>query len=267
MKIWLSLNALLLALLFTGCNVLQKAEMIRRQNVRNAANKYAAGNWLERRDAVNEIINYYGPEKNELIVGTLLVALSDPHEAVRVTALIGLAKFKVEYSHEAIRKLAIEDQDTDTRRYALRALRAFRSPSDIEVFIKGFQSEDWLIREESLKGFLAMDDASIKSSLVPYVISAINDQRVSIALAALRRVKTRDERIYKAVVNKLGSLGKINYSMLEACLAALDGYVLDEKTKNMVINLLVHPNLKIRLLALKVLKNEKYLTKPAKKKL
>src|SRR5271169_1355359 len=117
-----SLCALFLALVLAGCNMLQKAEIVRKQNVRNAANKYAAGNWLERREAVNEIVKYYGPEKNELIIGTLLVALSDPHEAVRIAALSHLARLKIEATHEMIKKLAAEEENSDTRWYALKAL-------------------------------------------------------------------------------------------------------------------------------------------------
>jgi hypothetical protein len=264
MKTLLSLCALFLALTFAGCNMLQKAEIIRKQNVRNAANKYATGNWLERREAVNEIIKYYGPEKNELIIGTLLVALSDPHEAVRIAALTDLARFKLEATHAVIKKIAAEEENTDTRWYALKALKIFRDPADIDAFIKGFQSDDWLIREESVKGFLVMDDESIRSRLMPQILSAINDSRESIAITTLRRLKTKDERLYKAIIDKFSKLTKFNYSLIEATLTALNGYRLDEKTRALTINLLVHPNIKIRLLALKVLKNEKILPKAKK---
>ncbi len=258
------LCALLLSMLLTDCNMLQRAEIIRRQNVRNAANKYAAGNWLERREAVNEIVKYYGPEKNELIIGTLHVALSDPHEAVRTAALEDLARLRIEAAHAAIKILADEEKNTDTRWYALRALRAFRDPADIDVFLKGFQSDDWLIREASIKGLLSMDDQSIKTRLVPQIISAINDPRESIAITTLRRLKTKDERLYKVITDKFSRLTNFNYSFLEATLMALNGYQLDEKTRTLTINLLVHQNLKIRLLALKVLKNEKLLPMPRK---
>jgi hypothetical protein len=48
--------------------------------------------------------------------------------------------------------------------------------------------------------------------------------------------------------------------MLKACLIALKGYKLDEKTKQKIINLLVHPNIRIRILALRVLKKDQMLS-------
>ena len=260
MRTALSLFIILIAMGHVGCNMIQKAEIMRRQNVRNEANRYATGNWVERRQAVREIAKYYGPEKNELIIGILYVALQDPHPLVRIDALNGLYRLKLESTHVAVKNIAADEKDPNVRMYAIKALRVFRDPSDIDIFIKGFQDDDWLIREESIKGLLVMNDITVKSRLIPYIIAAINDPRASIAITTLRRLKTKDEKLYTVIVNKFNSNTKNKYSLIEATLIGLYGYKLDDKTKTKVINLLVHPNLNIRLLALKVLRNDKILT-------
>jgi HEAT repeat protein len=256
--------AAITALSIAGCNIIQRAELIRRQNVRNAANKYATGDWIERGKAVREIIKYYGPEKNDLIVGTLLVAIQDPYPSVRIEALKGFYRFKLESSHDVIRKTISEDKSAEVRRYALRALRAFKDPVDVDIFIRGFHSEDWLIREESIKGLLVMNDETIKARLIPIIISAMNDPAISVSITTLRRLKTKDDKLYQAITEKFNSETEYNYSLLEATLIALKGYKLDEKTRARVINLLVHQNITIRLLALKVLKKEKNPASPGK---
>lgn len=257
----------LLSLLFiitmsaSGCAIFQKAEIIRRQNVRSAATRYATGNWVERRDAVEEIIRYYGPEKNDLILGTVLVALQDQAGMVRIEALKGLAKLKLEITFPIIEKIALEERDTNVRWYAIRALRGFKNPSAADVFIKGMESEEWLIREESARGMVMMDAAVIQSRLIPHIIGAIHDRHLNVSAAALRGLKINDARLYPAIAEKFNACTENNYTLLNASLRALRGYRLDEKTREKLVNLLVHPNRNIRVLALRVLKKEKSLTK------
>jgi hypothetical protein len=261
MRTALPTSVIIGVLLFSGCAMFQRTELIRRQNVRDEANRYATGDWLERLDAVKRIVNFYGPEKNTLIIGTLLVALNDPYTSIRIEALKGLAKCRDQSTHAAIRKIAADDEkNPDVRWYALRALRVFKDPGDIDVFIKGLRSKDWIIREASVKGLCMMDDATIKKHLIPYVIEGIDDPETSVAITTLRWLKTKDTKFYAAIVNKFNACNEYNYSMLKACLIALKGYKLDGKTRQKVINLLVHPNIKIRILALRVLKKDQMLS-------
>ncbi len=261
MKTALPISVIISVLLFSGCAMLQRTELIRRQHVRDEANRYAAGNWLQRLEAVKEIVKFYGPEKNTLIIGTLLVALNDPYTSIRIEALKGLARCRDQNTHAVIRKIAADDEkNPDVRWYALRALRVFKDPADIDVFVKGLQSKDWIIREVSIKGLCVMDDATIKKNLIPYIIKGINDPETSVTITTLRWLKTKDEKFYTAIVDKFNTCNEYNYSMLKACLIALKGYKLDEKTKQKIINLLVHPNIRIRILALRVLKKDQMLS-------
>lgn len=260
MRKGISFLLLILFISQAGCNMFQKSELVRVQKQRSAANKYATGNWMDRRDAVKEIITCLGHDKNDLVIGTLMVGSKDPYSAVRIEAVKGLGILHTNEALDVVKKIATDDKDGNVRWHALKELRSFKDPSIAEVYIKGLGSDDWLIREESVKGMLAMDDTIIKEKLIPYIIKAINDPSTSVSYTTLHVVKIKDARLYQAITDKLNSSSLYNYSLLEASLIALEGYKLDPKTKEKVINLLVHDSTRIRLLALRVLKKEEILS-------
>jgi HEAT repeat protein len=239
-----------------------KSEMVRVQKQREAATRYPSANWMERRDIVRNIVRYYGKDKNDLVNGILTYGCSDPHPAVRIEALQSFAKIKSKPALPVIQKTARTDSDNNVRWYAIQSLRSFNDPSSAEIFIQGLDSSDWLIREESIKGICSLDDGTIRVKLVPYIIKAMHDSSTSVMLTTLRQVKTRDDRIYRAITEKLKSATDSNFSLLEACLMALKGYRLDSKIKEKVIGLLLHNNPQIRVLALRVLKEDRILSKP-----
>ena len=255
---------LFLALYVAGCNLFQKAEIVRIQNQRSSANKYAAGDWMERRDAVREIVNYLGKEKNDLIIGTLMVAAHDLHTAVRIEAVKGLTKISPERSIPVIKKMASEDREGNVRWYALKSLQTFNDPSTAGIYVKGLESEDWLIREESIRGILALDEKTIRAGLIPSIIKALNDPSSSVVITALKSITIKDARLYQVIADKFNSYADHQFSLLEASLHALEGYRLDAKTREKVINLLVHNSNVIRVLALRVLKQEKKSKVPEK---
>jgi HEAT repeat protein len=189
-----------------------------------------------------------------------MVAAKDPSSSVRIEAVKGLVVLKSEKALDAIKKIASDDKEGNVRWYAIKELHAFKDPSIAEIYIKGLASDDWLIREESIKGILEMDDATIKAKMIPCIIKAINDPSSSVVFTTLHEVKIKDAGLYQAIADKFNSCSDYNYSLLEASLIALNGYRLDPKTREKVINLLVHDNIHIRLLALRVLKKDKILT-------
>jgi HEAT repeat protein len=254
--------ALLLIFLFVdcaGCGPFRSREKERLQKQKNAADVFAAGSWRERRDSVLEIANYYGHGNNELVIGTLKIAARDSSAAVRREAVEGLAKIKTDDTLAAIKKIASDEKDSNVRWYAIKELRSWKDPTAAEIFIKGTGSDDWLIREESVRGILCLNDPTIRKKCIPAIIRAMKDSSSSVVLTALRNVKIRDPRLYQAIAEKFNSCSVFDYSLLEASLTALEGYRLDQKTKEKVVNLLVHHNTAIRLLALRVLKKEKTL--------
>lgn len=260
MRLYAAPLPLLFALLFlnlSGCSMFGKSELVRTQKQRSAANTYAGGGWMERRDAVREIVNYFGKDKNDLVIGTLLVAANDASPAVRIEAVEGLAKIRTKDAMDVVKKIAADERQSNVRWYALRALGKAKDPSAAGLFIRGTRSGDWLIREESVRGMVALDDATIRAMCIPAIIKSMNDPSSSVALAALRGLTTKDPLLYRAIVERFNSCGPFDYSLLQATLTALEGYHLDAKTNEKVINLLVHHNTTIRLHALKVLKKQK----------
>ncbi len=262
MKTFASLLIFVTLIQPAGCGIFQKSELIRVQKQRNAANRYPTATWVERRDIVRDVVNYYGKDKNDLVIGILTYAAKDPQPAVRIEAVQSLTKIKSEHSIPLIKKTALEDRNDNVKWYAIKSLRAFKDDSSADIFIYGLASNDWLIREESIKGICSLDDATIKARLIPSIIKAINDPSSSVMLTALRWVKTKDNRVYEVIAKKLRNSTENNYSLLQATLIALRGYQLDAKTKEKVIGLLVHKNSRIRILALRVLKKDRILVKP-----
>ncbi len=125
---------------------------------------------------------------------------------------------------------------------------------------QGLVSDDWLIREESIKGLLMIDDILIEKISVPYIIQALNDPRINVRLTTMEYLKVKDERIsavLSGIINDDENFHKIN--LLKAALKAIHGYLLDKETRERLIDFLTHPNVDIRILSLGVLKKDKEL--------
>ncbi len=247
-----------------GCGLFQKSELVRTQKQRSAANKYAAGNWMERAEAVREIVRYIGPDKNDLIVGTLMVASGDPYQQVRMEAVKGLAIMKSQESLAMLRRIASEDPADNVRWHALRELRGLGDAPAADIYIRALDSDDWLIREEAARGIISLDNTVIRERMIPHILRAMNDPDVNVVLAVLNNITFRDQRLYRAIADRIQ--GESDYSLLAAALKAANGYRLDEKTKEKVIDLLVHNNSRIRVLALRVLKSDRALVESEMKK-
>jgi HEAT repeat protein len=245
------------ALLAGGCGLLQKSELVRTQKQRSAANKYAAGNWMDRVEAVREIVRYIGPDKNDLIFGTLTVASGDPYQQVRMEAVKGLAIVGNQECLAMLRRIASSDPADNVRWRALRELRDLGDAAAADIYVRALDSDDWLIREEAARGIISLDKAVIRERMIPHILRAMNDPDINVVLAVLNNISLRDPRLYPAIANRL--LAESDYSLLAASLKALNGYRLDDKTKEKVIDLLVHSNSRVRVLALRALKSDRAL--------
>ncbi len=144
--------------------------------------------------------------------------------------------------------------------YAIQTLAQYRDPTSAPIFAKGLASDDWLVREESIKGLLTIDDIFIKRISVPYIIQSLNDSRINVRLATLENIKIQNKVIYNeltVIINNEENYNKTN--LLNAAIKAINGYLLDKATRERLISFLTHPNTEIRLSSLKVLKKDKEL--------
>jgi HEAT repeat protein len=218
---------------------------------------YQSDNWETRRKAIAALaeLDY------SLVEDILIQAADDIHPLVRIEALKGLSRSAGSKVLGKIKIIAEYDKNNNVRWYALKALTVYKDPAAASVFVKGFSSEDWLIREESIKGMLMIDDFAIKYVSVPFVIAALEDQNINVKLTALEYLNFKDERIYSVLVESIDRDITGENTILKALLRAIKGYKLDPATKKKIASLLTHPNLDIRLLAFRALKADAVLLK------
>ncbi len=215
--------------------------------------QYDSSDWEERVDAVSKISRF----RSDRAINFLLRATHDIHQAIVIESLRGFSASLPEVALDRIKYLAEFENNDNVRWYALKVLAEYRNSKSAPVFVIGLNSNDWLIREASIRGLLMIDDYAIKYVSIPYIIEALNDKKINVRITTLEHLDLRDKRLYDTIVNLLPSNVNRNSSLLEAILKALRGYKLDGNTRRMLINLMTHQNKQIRLLAFRVLKEEK----------
>ncbi len=242
-------------LLFGGCS----RELItieERNAVEALCLSYNSKNWETRRETIRHICSYDITPVGEI----LIAALNDTHPGVRIEALKCIGEMKLSKAKRTVRHIAEFENDNNIKLYAIQSLAKYRDPFSAPVFAKGLQSDDWLIREESIKGILMINDLLIQQTSVPYVLQALVDERINVRLAALENVKIKHEKIYSElslIINDPENSKKI--ILLKAALKAINGYLLDMDTRARIVDLLTHPDKDMRILALGALKKDKEL--------
>lgn len=217
-------------------------------------NGYKSDNWKTRLEAVRAVAAIKGERAENLIIK----ALDDPHNAVKIEALLILSKRPIKRARVHIRELALNSQNDNVRWNALRTLSRYRDPRDVSVFIYNFADEDWLIREASIIGLLSIDDYSTKYIHMDVIIKALDDPSISVKFAVLSHLNIQHGTIYAKLIQML--YGENNPpSLLVAILKALQAYKIEEKDRDKIIELLTHSNSSVRIAALQTLKGKKEL--------
>ena len=221
--------------------------------------QYNSDNWQERYDSLEKLSKYISTSDPKILEPFLLKATEDSHSSVRIIAVQNLIKFPSAAVMKRISEIASDNSASNDRLYALKTLGEFRKVTAIPVFLKGLECEDWLIRETSILGILMIEDFNTKYRLIPYIIKALNDSSDVVKIATLSNLNIKDDILYEEIVKifNINFEAGLKNSLLRASLKALAGYKLDDKTRKKVIILLTDVNKDIRLLSLKVLKEEK----------
>jgi len=244
-----------LILLVTGCA--GSGEFTNNAKIQNditiAVNNYNSDNWETRLDSIKKISRYSNTvyAKNSFLL--IFKALDDSHSEVRIEALKILKPMKAPAAEKKIRSMALLDENPNVRVYAYSALEEYRNLTNEEIFTKGLQENDWLVKEAALKGLMKINDTEIQTRHIDDIVSAIKDKNISIKLTAISNINIRNPLIYaelaKIVKNKGSSL-----FVLKAALVKIKEYKLDPETKQRVIELLTSRDKNVRILSLQVLK-------------
>ena len=213
------------------------------------ASMYESDNWVVRKNAIKEVSKY----KSSPAVELLIRATYDTHSAVKIQALIGIGDHTPHQALNRVRSLSESAPEDNVKWHSLKTLGNYRDTMSALIFAKNLESEDWLIREESIKGLLKIDQRTIRYISVPYVIKALNDNSISVKLTTLKYLNLKDPRIYTQLSEILLSASENQQSLIEAVLLALDGYILDETVTEKAVGFLTHQNVKLRLAAYQTL--------------
>lgn len=211
--------------------------------------------WKIRRAAVRNISHY----KDSDTIPLLIEASQDSHSLVRIEAVRGLGHFHDSSAKRRIMDMAEKEKNANVRWFSIKTLSQYRESTFALVFAKGLKSEDWLIREESIKGLLKIDDFAIRYLSITYILEALNDPNESVVITTLLNVRIKDDKIYARIASLLLKSQEHKLTLRVSALKALRGYRLDRKTRKYIIDLLVHRNRDIRIWAYRVLLDDKRL--------
>ncbi|MCP4131523.1 MAG: HEAT repeat domain-containing protein [bacterium] len=261
------LAAIFLVISAGGCGkalVKRSGAKIDNSKVAAAEKKFVSGNWELRLQGIRAISNTPSLETDDKKIANnieelLLKASQDNHAIIRIEAIEGLVSLSSKKSMKRILDMARYERDDNVRWAAIEGLGKLKKPSAIPIYLIGLNSDDWLIREASIKGVLLMENVPDKQVIIPYIIQSIKDPNITVKITTLNYIDIKDNQIYFAITKIFHDKLDSKNTLLKASLKALKGYILDEKTREKVINLLTHRNKETRILALHVLKEEKIL--------
>ncbi len=221
---------------------------------------YQSDDWTVRKTAVQKISKFNDKESTDL----LITATADSHAPVVIEALRGLRRFKPPEALSRVAELAEKSPHPNIRWHAIRTLGYYREPTAAIIFAKGLNDDDWLIREESIKGLLKITDYSIRFISIPYILQALEDPSPNVKIATLKYLRIKDPRIYLKLSKMLSDAKDHQQTLIEETLKALKGYELDDSTKEKVVYFITHQNQDIRLAAYHALISQKHMTKQRK---
>lgn len=196
----------------------------------------------------------------------LIGAAKDEHFEIQIEAVRALAPMIKDTDVAlCIRTLCLPNEAANVRWAAISALSSAQDMENADIFVSAFANRDRLIREAAVKGMVNIPDSpAMRSRLVPMLASALKDSAANVRITALEGLTFTDERLYPLISDFFSR--KTSQAQITAALKAIDGYRLDVKTREKIIELLTHTNSNIRILALRALKTDENLAEAAEDK-
>lgn len=227
-----------------------------RRQIRGYTDEYSSENWGVRIAAVKKASKYADTIHARDILPLMLLASDDYHPLIQIEAVKSLRKMKSYAAIEKLRELALTEPDLNVRRASITALQDYSLPGNADIFIAGTESRDWLIREASYIGLLKIKPEETQRRFTGRILKGMRDPNLSVKIAVLTNVKIKDPLLYNEISGLINDK-KSGASLLKGALTAVNGYILDDKTRKRILDLLTHRNKDVRLLSLQALKREK----------
>lgn len=239
-------------LLSLGCKNISKIPVAKID--KGFIEKFKSNKWTIRRDAVR-IASKYNDVSAENVI---LRALDDSHNAVIIEALKAIEKKPIKKAELKVKAIAEKTNNKNVKWHAIKALGSYQNPKNIYVFSYNLLSDDWLIREASIIGFLKIKDVSIKKKYIYLILRALNDKSTSVKISTLKHLNFYHELLYNKIINILKkSCNENNIFLIKYSLKALKGYKIKKQDMEILISLLGHRDKEIRILAFRILKSAK----------
>jgi HEAT repeat protein len=213
---------------------------------------YQSPLWTDRVHAI-DLVSGINSEKAE----TLLVKASgDEYSRVRIESLDSLAKFKTLKAFEAVKNCAENETEKSVKWTAIKSLAQFQNPLAAPIFIQALTHDDWLIREEAIRGLLAIHDSATEKLSVDIILRTLLDPSENVRIAALSNMRVGNPVIYSVIKIQISDVkNRSRFTYLKALLTALLNFKLDDNVRKIVVTLITHPNSEIRVLALRCVKS------------
>ena len=233
-----------------------KPQMIKSETdsraVEEAETLYKSPLWTDRVSAIGLVTNVTSMRAEELIIN----ATDDEYPRVRIEALGALSKFKTQNAFDAVRRSAEKETDKSIKWTAIKSLAEFRNPLAAPIFIHALSQDDWLIREEAIRGLLVIRDSETEKLSVDSILHSLSDPSENVRIATLSNLKIENPKIYAVLKIQISDeKNRSRFTYLEALLTALVNYKLDEGVRKIVLTLITHSDAEIRILALRCVKS------------
>ncbi len=260
--IGIHISLILFFFLLTGCStsIVQLDNDRIKENIKDVVKDYSSKNWEQRRKSVINISRYSESVYAKNVIIFLLLATEDTHPLVRIEAASALGKIRAVTAMSRLQEMAENDPGLNVRWHAVRALSTYADKENLQIFIKGIDNRDWLIREASTKGLLKINDPVILKNNMIYIKKSLTDSSLSVRIAALMNLQIKNEELY-LIISEIVRNKKSGLSVKKAALTAIKGYKFDDKTRKIITSLLIHWDGEMRILALRALKEEQIVKK------
>jgi hypothetical protein len=229
------------------------------KEINYALKKFESSNWQVRSKTLSDATSYlnnlsYLPlrlKSEELY----LKGSFDEHPEVRIESIPGLIIIYSDRTRSRVMQMALVDESDNVKWIAIKTLAIQKNLENAHIFARSYKNEDPLIREAAITGLLSIADLQTAITYQRIIIAALNDPTISVRVATLKTLSYKNPELYTPIVQNLKT-EKQSISLLTATLQAMQGYVLDDETKKLLIEFLSHRNRQIRIWSLRVLKAE-----------